>query len=163
MLLKIMNMIFEKEEIPSSFRKTLIKLLYKKGDNSECGNYQGISMVSVGIELLSNMILFRLRDAVNKVMREEQCSFRKGRGSVDQILTHRLITEKCLSYQTALVLSFIDYEQTFNYVDRTALVKVLSLYGIPDKYIKVTSTMYKNSVGVESRIAKIQGVLAQSK
>ena len=94
-LLKIMNMIFEKGEVPNDFRKTLIKPLYKKGDKSECGNYRGISLVSVGSKLLSNMILFRLRDAVDKVLREEQCGFRKGRGCVDQIFTLRLIIEKC--------------------------------------------------------------------
>ena len=132
-LLKIMNMIFEKGEVPNDFRKTLIKPLYKKGDKSECGNYRGISLVSVGSKLLSNMILFRLRDAVDKVLREEQCGFRKDRGWVDQIFTLRLIIEKCLSFQTPLVLSFIDYEQAFNSVDKRASVKVLSLYGIPDK------------------------------
>ena len=37
-----------------------------------------------------------------------------------------------------LVLSFIDYEQAFDSVDRRALAKVLlSLYGIPEKYIKL--------------------------
>jgi len=56
--------------------KILIKPLYKKGDKSECGNCQGISLVSVGCKLLSNMML-RLRDAVDKVIRKEQCSFRK--------------------------------------------------------------------------------------
>ena len=39
-LLKIMNMIFEKGEVPNDFRKTLIKPLYKKGDKSECRNYR---------------------------------------------------------------------------------------------------------------------------
>ena len=38
-LLKIVNKIFEKEEVSSDFRKNLIKRLYKKGDKSECGNY----------------------------------------------------------------------------------------------------------------------------
>ena len=33
-LMKIMNMIFEKGEVPNDFRKTLIKPLYKKGDKS---------------------------------------------------------------------------------------------------------------------------------
>ena len=108
-LLKIMNMIFEK--IPTNFRKTLIKPLYKKGDKSECRNYRGICLVSVGSKLLSNMILFRLKDAVDKFLREEQCGFRKGRGCVDQVFTLRLIIEKCLRCQTPLVLSFIDYEQ----------------------------------------------------
>ena len=85
---------------------------------SECGNYRAICLVSVGRELLVNMIRFRLRDAVNKVLREEQCGFRKGRRYVGQIFTLRLIIEKCLSYQTPLVLSFIDYGLVFNSVDR---------------------------------------------
>ena len=57
-LLKIMNMIFEKGEVPNDFKKTLIKPLYKKGGKSECRNYRGISLVSLGSKLLSNMILF---------------------------------------------------------------------------------------------------------
>ena len=108
-LLKIVNMIFEKGEVPNGLRKTLIKPLYKKGDKSECGNCRGISLVTLGNKLLSNMILFTLRDAVDKVLREEQHGFRKGRGSVDQIFTLRLIIEKCLSCQTPFVLSFIEY------------------------------------------------------
>ena len=45
-LLKPMNRIFGKVEVPTNLRKTLIESLYKKGDKSECGNYQGINLVS---------------------------------------------------------------------------------------------------------------------
>ena len=62
----------------------------------------------------------------------------EGRGCVGHIFTLRLMLQKCLSHQTPLVFSFIDYEQAVNSGDRRALVKVLSLYGIPDKHIKVT-------------------------
>ena len=144
-LLKILNMVFEKEDVSNDFRKTLIKPLYKKGDKSECRNYRRISMVSVGSKLFSNRIIFRLREAVDKVLREEQCGFRKGRGCVDQVFTLRLTIEKSPRCQTPLVLSFIDYEQAFDSVDRRALVKVLFLYGIPDKYIKVICAMYENN------------------
>ena len=37
------------------------------------------------------------------------------------------------------------YEQAFNSVDRIALTKVLLLYGIPEKYIKVICAMYENN------------------
>ena len=80
-------------------------------------NYRGISLVSVGRKLLSNMILFRLSDAVDKVLRGEQCGLRKGRGCVDQVFTFRLIIEKSLCCQTHLVLSFMDYEQAFDSVE----------------------------------------------
>jgi len=62
---------------------------------------------------------------MDKVIREEHCGLRKGRGSVDQIFTHSFIIEKCLSYQTPLVVRFTDYQQTFNSVDRTDLAKIL--------------------------------------
>ena len=65
-------MIFEKGEVPRNFRKTIVEPLYKKGDKSECGNYRGIRLVSVSIKLISNMMLFRLRNAVDEVIREEQ-------------------------------------------------------------------------------------------
>ena len=86
-LLKILNVIFEKGEVPNDFRKMLTKPLYKKGDKNKCGNYRGISLVSLGSKLRLNMILFVLRDAVDKVVREEKCGFRKSRGCVDQIFT----------------------------------------------------------------------------
>ncbi|XP_065564326.1 uncharacterized protein LOC136029748 [Artemia franciscana] len=69
-----------------------------------------------------------------------------GRGSVDQSFTPILIIEKCLRHQTPLVLSFIDYEQAFDSADKKALNKVLSLYGIPNKYIKVISAMHMNGI-----------------
>ena len=90
-LLKIMNMIFEKGEVLNDFCETLIKPLCEKGDKSQWGNYLGISLVSIGNKLLSNLLLFGLRNAVGKVLREVQCGFRKGRGCVDQIFTLRLI------------------------------------------------------------------------
>ena len=70
-LLKNLNMIFYKGEVPNDFRKTIIRPLYKKGNKSERRNYRGISLVSVGSKLLSNIVLFRLRDAVDKVLRED--------------------------------------------------------------------------------------------
>ena len=44
-LLKTMNVISKKVEVPSVFRETLIKPMYKKGHKSECDNYQGVSLV----------------------------------------------------------------------------------------------------------------------
>ena len=53
---QLFNVIFEKGEVNKDIRKTLIKPVYKKGGKSECHNYRGISLVSLGSKLLSNMI-----------------------------------------------------------------------------------------------------------
>ena len=52
-----MNMIFETGEVPKGFRKTLIKPLCKNGDESECFNYLGLSLVAIGSKSLSNIYL----------------------------------------------------------------------------------------------------------
>ena len=88
-------------------------IIFHYCDKSECRNYRGISLLSLCTKLLSNMMLFKLRDAVDKAIREEQCGFRKGKGCVDQFFTLRLIIEKSLRCQTTLVLSFINYEQVY--------------------------------------------------
>ena len=102
-----MSMISEKEEVPSDLIKTLNKPFHKKGDKSECGNYRGIYLVSVRSKLLSIMMFLRIKDAVDKVLRD-QWDLRNGRGCVDHIITLRLMIEKGLNHQTPLVLSFIE-------------------------------------------------------
>ena len=72
---------------------------------------------------------------MGKVLREKQCSVKKGRGCIDQVFSLKLIIDNCLIHQTPLVLSFIDHEQAFDSAYRRALAKVLTLYRIPDKYV----------------------------
>ncbi|XP_065572721.1 uncharacterized protein LOC136035052 [Artemia franciscana] len=106
-------------------------------------------MTCVSSELLSNVILSRLRNAVDKVLREEHCGLKKGRGFVDQVFTLWSIIEKSLRCQTPLVFSFIDYEYAFDSVDKKVLAKVLLLYGIPDEYIIVILAVYESNTALD--------------
>ena len=65
------------------------------------GNYSK-ALVFVGSKLLKMMILVRLGDLVDEVIREEKFHFRKGHfrkgdGCIDQIFTLKLVIEKYLS------------------------------------------------------------------
>lgn len=152
-LLEVINRIFLEGEVPEDFRRTLITPVYKKGDKTECLNYRGISLISIGSKVLGMMILLRLRQAIDNVLREEQCGFRKGRGCTDQIFSLRIIIEKCLQHQVPLAIGFIDYEQAFDSASRSALLKILPLYGIPDRYVRVISALYMNNMAA----VKIEG------
>jgi hypothetical protein len=74
-----MNMVFEKGEVLSDFRKTPDKKKVIRVSVVIIGT----SLTFVVSKLFSMIILFKLRDAVDKVLREEQCGLRKGRGCVD--------------------------------------------------------------------------------
>ena len=73
-------------------------------------------------------MIFRLRDAARQSFKRRTVSVLEKEEIVStKFLLLRLIIEKCLSCQTPLVLSFVDYEQAFDSVDRRALAKVFIL------------------------------------
>ena len=61
-----------------------------------------------------------------------QASFRKGRGTRDQIATIHWIIEKAREFQKNIYFCFNDYANTFNCVDHNKLWKILKEMGIPD-------------------------------
>ena len=71
----------------------------------------------------------RLQQYVNRELADVQVSFRKGRGSRDQIANIRWIMEKAREFQKNIYFCFIDYAKTFDCVDSNKLWKVLTEMG----------------------------------
>ena len=61
-----------------------------------------------------------------------QASFRKGRGTRDQIANIRWIMEKAREFQKNIYFWFIGYAKAFDCVDHNKLWKILKEMGIPD-------------------------------
>ena len=71
--------------------------LYKgKGDMYECGNFRGISPLSVVGKVYGRVLINRIRDKTENVIAEVQGDFRRGRGCTDLIFIVRQICEKYL-------------------------------------------------------------------
>ena len=62
-------------------------------------------------------------------------SFRKGRGTRDQIANIHWIIKKAREYQKNIYFSFVDYAKAFDCVDHNKLWKILKEMGIPDQLI----------------------------
>ena len=52
--------IWNKEELPAEWKESIIVPMYKKGDNTECSNYRGTSLLSTMYRSLFNVLLSRL-------------------------------------------------------------------------------------------------------
>ena len=74
----------------------------------------------------------RLQQYVNCDLPDAQASFRKGRGTRDQIANIRWIIEKVREFQKEIYFCFIDYAKVFDCVDHNKLWKMLKEMGIPD-------------------------------
>ena len=120
--------------------------IYKgKGDKYVCGNYRGISLLSMVGKIFGRVLINRVRDGTEEVLMEEQCGFRRGRGCVDQVFTVRQICEKYLAKGKDAFWAFMDLEKAYDRVDREAMWRMLSIYGVGGKLLSAIKSFYVDS------------------
>jgi hypothetical protein len=56
---KLIMLIWNKE-LPHQWKESTVIPIYKKGDNADCSNYRGITLLSTSYKILSNILLSRL-------------------------------------------------------------------------------------------------------
>ena len=84
----------------------------------------------------------RLQQYVNDGLPDVQASFRKSRGTRDQIANIRKIMGKAREFPKNIYFCFIDYAKTFECVDHKKLWKILKEMGIPDHLTCVLRNLY---------------------
>ena len=57
---KLINFIWNKEELPEEWKESTIVYVYKKGDKTDCSNYTAISLLPTTYKILSNILPSRL-------------------------------------------------------------------------------------------------------
>ena len=72
---KIINSVWNKEELPMEWKEANTVNNYKKGDKTDCSNYTGISLVSTTYKILSNIVLPRLTPQAEEIIGNHQCGF----------------------------------------------------------------------------------------
>ena len=146
-LLPIIQKIWQDEIYPNDWKNGHITVLPKKGDLTLCTNHRGIMLLSIPGKVLSRIILERMKNEVDILLRKNQAGFRKNRSCTDQTATLRIIIEQSMEFNSPLYLNFIDYSKAFDSIDRKMLWKIMAHYGVPDKLINLIRSMYSNSGG----------------
>ena len=84
----------------------------------------------------------RLQQYMNCELPDDQARFRKGRGTIDQIVNPCWIIEKAREFQINNYLCFIDYAKAFDCVDLNKLWKILKEVGITDHLTGLRRNLY---------------------
>jgi hypothetical protein len=90
---KLINSIWNKEELLEQWREPIIVPVYKKGNKTYCSNYRGISLLSAAYKILSKILLSRLAPYAEEIIEDHQCGFRRNRSTTDHIFCIRQILE----------------------------------------------------------------------
>jgi hypothetical protein len=68
-------LIWNKEELPHQWKELIVIPIQKKGDKTECSNYQGISLLPTSYKILSNILLSKLIRYADEIIGDHQCGF----------------------------------------------------------------------------------------
>jgi hypothetical protein len=90
---KLINSIYNKEELLDQCKKSIIVPIHKKGDKTDCDNYRGISLLSTSYNILSDILLSKLSPYIDEIIGNHQCGFQRKRSTTDQIFCIHQILE----------------------------------------------------------------------
>jgi hypothetical protein len=96
---KLINSVWNKEELPDQWKESIIVPVHKKGDKTGCNKYCGISLLSTSYTILSNILLSRLHTYIDEIIGDHRCGFRRDRSTTDQIFCIHQILEKEMGVQ----------------------------------------------------------------
>nr|VZI38230.1 unnamed protein product [Spirometra erinaceieuropaei] len=91
-------------EVQQDFNDAIIVQLYKrKGNRQICDNHRGISSLNIVGKIFARILLNRLNNHLEQgLLPENQCGFRRHRGTTDMIFAARQLQEKCQEMRTHL-------------------------------------------------------------
>lgn len=132
---KLINIIWEKQQIPEEWNTAIICPIFKRGNILETKKYRGISLLDTCYKILSSILLERLAPFAEEIVGRYQCGFRKGRSTTDQIFILKQVMEKHYEFNKDLYMVFVDYRQAYDSIHREELWKAMISFGIPKKYV----------------------------
>ena len=90
---KLINTIYETEELPKDFIEVSMIALKKMAQATKCNDHRTISLIAHTAKKVTKVLRRRIEKKIEDVLREDQFGFRRGKGTRDAIGMLRIISE----------------------------------------------------------------------
>ncbi|KAK6729781.1 hypothetical protein RB195_006684 [Necator americanus] len=137
-----MTSYLQKERIPDQWKTSQTVLIHKKGDREDLRNYRAICLLSVLYTVFTKIILTRISRTLDEAQPQEKAGFRQGFSCFDHIQTVPRVIKVCRKYRLPLVLTFVDYEKTFDSIETNAILSALVDQGMDASYVRTLANCY---------------------
>ena len=117
----ICQQIWETQQWPQDWKRSVFIPIPKKGNAKECSNYHTIVFISHASKVMLKILQARLQQYMNRDLPDVQVGFRKVRGNIDQIASICWIIEKEREFQKNIDLCFIEYIKAIDSVHHNKL------------------------------------------
>ena len=132
------------EVCPAEWETGLLKILAKKGDLSDPGNYRGIMLLETAYKIIAIILHDRLQPIEESLDHEGQCGFRSKRGCPDSNFTVKTAMKKRREHGLETWILFLDLVKAFDRVPREMLWMILEKFGVPLKLIRLLKSLHAN-------------------
>ena len=95
----ICQQIWQSQQWPQDWKRSVFIPIPKKVNAKECSNYCTIALILHASKVMLKILQARLQQWVNHELPGVQAGFRKGKGTRDQIANISWITEKAKEFQ----------------------------------------------------------------
>jgi len=136
---------WQEEIIPQEWQNGILVPIFKAGVKTNPDNYRGIALLNIAGKILAKIINTRIAQAAEMIMLEQQCGFRKNRGTTEQIFNLRQIVERHIEWNADCVMVFIDLKKAYDTVSRKLMMGILRAEGLPDKLVKLVERFYDHT------------------
>lgn len=138
----VINLIFDTNTVPSIFKTSVIKPIYKKGDKSSCQNYRPISIITNFAKIFEKILKSRLDSYISKykIISTKQYGFQKGLSTQDAIsyLTDNIY--RTIDKGLPSLAIFLDLAKAFDTVTFPLLLNTLENIGIRGNSLSLLSS-----------------------
>ena len=137
-ILTLIQLIPWKKLLLQDLKDASIIHIYKQKDNQQvCDNLRGISLLSISSKIQIKFFRNRINNHLQReLLPENQCDFRKERGTVYMVFVARQLLEKCQEKSTDLYSTF-DLIKASDMVSRDNLWRIMTKYSCPEKFITI--------------------------
>ena len=103
-----------KESMSSDWNLGALCPVLKKGDHTIYANYRGISLFPIEYKVLTSVLCERLKPHAKALIAPDQCGFRPGKSTIDQIFTLRQILVMTHENQDKTHHLLVDFKAAFD-------------------------------------------------
>ena len=122
MVRQIFNVIMKQNEFtPETWKKVRTKVLHKKGDVENVGNYRPICSLPALHKLFSTILYGRLYPRLDQEQAEDQAGFRSSYQTTDHLATYRMIEQKCHEWCIKMWIATIDFTKAFDSITHKSI------------------------------------------
>ena len=141
-LTSVINASYESSCLPSSLRKGLISLIFKKGDRLDRKNWRPITLLNDDYKLCARTLAGRLLRVIHYVVEKDQTCGVPGRYIGENVSLLRDLVDYTSETDTPAAILSLDQEKAFDRVGWNFMFNTLSRMGFCPSFIRWVRLLY---------------------